>query len=77
MSYHIQVKHDTMHRKWHKLSVSCKDHAALEKDLTLYLMQYASDNQMNWHQLASQVIDHNGVVMSTRVSNATFNRLSK
>lgn len=50
MVWEIEVKHDTRHRKWHRLSVLLIEpylhFAALHAD------QYAIDHQMNRNQIA-------------------------
>lgn len=45
MSWQVEVKHDTKHRKWHRLRVSMKE--PLSAVAALHTMQYAIDNQMN------------------------------
>jgi hypothetical protein len=72
--YYIQVKHDTLHRKWHKLSVSAKESHTLENDLTSYIIQYTVDNQMSVHCVSGRVIDKVGNVIYTHWSNALINK---
>lgn len=71
----IELKHDSIHRVWRKLSVSTKQAKPLIDDLTEYLRQYARDNQMNFSQLSGRVLDvDSGEVVFLRLSDAIANR---
>lgn len=71
--YGVEVKHDTKHRKWHRLSVSMKEPWHFEA--SMHAEQYALGNQMNKHQIACRLVDlDTGSIFATMVSNATANR---
>ncbi len=76
----IEVKHDTQHQKWHRLSVGLHDGMAdlanrskLALNAVQYMEQYAIDHQMNHHQLAVRVLDKNEICLYYRRSNAAIN----
>jgi hypothetical protein len=71
--YGIEVKHDTKHRKWHRLSVSMKE--PWHSEASMHAEQYAIDNQMNKHQIACRLVNMDtGDIYATMLSNATINR---
>ncbi len=73
----IEVKHDTKHKKWHRLSASILDACPLDtikKRCHEHLGQYAIDNQMNAGQIAVRALDKNGMVIYSRESDAEANR---
>ena len=57
MAYTIDVKHDTQHRTWKRLSVTTISPDPLTKDLAVYIDQYARDHQMNPLQVAGRVVE--------------------
>lgn len=60
---HIQVKHDTLHRKWHTLSMSLHELCPLNAAIVtahVHRTQYAIDNQMNEHMLSVRLINKEG-----------------
>lgn len=71
-SWAIEVKHDTKHRKWHRLSVSLLQ--PLSAVAAQYASQYAVDNQMNPHQIAYALVNKTTGERIEHVSNATANR---
>lgn len=77
----IEVKHDTRHNKWHRLSVGLYDAMAgheyrskLANTCEEYMLNYSQMHQMNHHQIAVRAISHDDKVIYERVSNATANR---
>lgn len=78
----IEVKHDSIHRKWQRLSVhmlpamaELYNRPALEMTCKDYLAQYSIDHQMNPHMVAVRAVDDStGEILFTHVSNATANR---
>lgn len=86
MPFVIDVKHDTAHKGWHRLSVSALSPGRLVQDLEAHLIQYAADHQMNHHQLAGRIMEIRadqlgekaskapGQLHLERPSNATANR---
>lgn len=84
MKLHFEVKHDTHHRTWHRMSFTMhNDMAKAENRSKLALIavqhmeQYAIDHQMNPHQLAVRVVDSNDITLYYRRSNAELNRPGK
>jgi hypothetical protein len=74
----MEVKHDSMHKTWHRLSVGFHD--GLNKPASLHLLesagwahvlQYAIDHQMDPNMIAFRTIDNNGAVIFTKASHAT------
>lgn len=57
MPFAIELKHETDHRTWKRLSVSAPASQGLIADLGQYAAQYASDRQMNASQLAARVVE--------------------
>jgi hypothetical protein len=57
MPYTIDVKHDTRHKTWKRLSVTAILPDCLVADLDAYVAQYAADQQMNVHQVAGRVVE--------------------
>jgi hypothetical protein len=57
MPYAIDVKHDTEHRTWKRLSVTAIAPDPLTRDLVAHIEQYARDRQMNPHQVAGRVVE--------------------
>lgn len=53
--FSIEIKHDTQHRKWRRLSVITLSPKALDGDA--YRDQFACDNQMNPDQLAWRILE--------------------
>lgn len=51
----IEIKHDTKHKKWRRLSVITLSPEALDGDA--YRDQFARDNQMNPDQLAWRILE--------------------
>ncbi len=78
----MEIKHDTLHRTWHRLSVGLKDviaeagnREALQHGCRLHLWQYAVDHQMNHHMLAVRAVKkETGEVIVTYASDAMVNR---
>lgn len=72
----VEIKHDTAHRKWHRLSVSYNRLALIEAVIIAahkHLLQYAVDYQMNPGMLAVRIVDLNGLELWRRESDATVN----
>lgn len=57
MPFAIELRHDTDHRGWKRLSVSAQTAGGLIADLTLYSRQFAADRQLNPSQLAARVVE--------------------
>lgn len=86
MPFVIDIKHDTAHKSWRRLSVSTIAPDRLVQDLDAHLVQYAADHQMNPHQLAGRIVEISvsqlgekaskapGRIHLERPSNATANR---
>lgn len=83
--FSIEIKHDTKHKKWRRLSVVTLSPEALDGDA--YRDQFARDNQMNPDQLAWRIleVDRKTIglsddcfirVVSEKVSAATANHPS-
>jgi hypothetical protein len=77
----LEVKHDTKHKKWHKLSVSflegmgsMEHRSVLKNNMLLYLDSYAIDHQMNPQMIAIRALNKHGDVIAMRESDATVNR---
>lgn len=81
--FSIDIKHDTKHRSWKRLSVVTLSPEAL--DGRAYAHQYAIDNQMNVDQLAWRIVEIDSAsvgaktldfirVVSSQSSAATENR---
>jgi hypothetical protein len=76
----IEIKHDTQHNKWHRLSVRLLDamgehrnRAKLALTAVQYMEQYAIDHQMNHDQLSVRVVDGNEITIFYRRSSAQIN----
>lgn len=74
MLYQLQVKTDNQ-RVYRKLSIKMRSIEALKNDLESYVIMYAGDNQLNWHNISAQIIDQNGNVVFERLSNAVTNKV--
>lgn len=57
MPYAIDLKHDTAHKTWKRLSVVALTPDRLIDEVGQYLNQYAADNQMNADQVAARVVE--------------------
>ena len=53
--FSIEIKHDTQHKKWRRLSVVTLSPQALDGDA--YRIQFSSDNQMNPDQIAWRIVE--------------------
>lgn len=83
MPFALEVKHDTRHRAWKRLSVIALQADALISDVDAYLAQYAADNQMNPDMVGIRVVEITsdaigqskikGKVVHLRESNAVAN----
>lgn len=69
--WQVEVKHDTKHRKWHRLSVSMKE--PLSSVASLYADQYAIDNQMNKDCIAYALVHKATGERIEHASNARIN----
>lgn len=69
MKFTIELKHDTAHRTWKRLSVVTLSTEALKPQD--YLQQYAIDNQMNPDQLAYRVLE----IDSSMIGTSKFTRI--
>jgi hypothetical protein len=72
MPYAIEVKHDTKHRKWHRLSVSILE--PMSSVASQYADQYAIDRQMNPHQIAFRLVHKITGETIEHISNAQANK---
>lgn len=72
MSYAIEIKHDTRHRKWHRLSVSILQ--PMSSVAAQYAMQWAIDNQANFDQVAYALVHKTTGERIVHHSNATINK---
>lgn len=74
--FYYEVKHDTMHKVWRKLSLTTRV-ALPEFQASQYAKQYAQDNQMNPHCISIRCV-HSSFdrIEYTINSNATINRPS-
>lgn len=72
MPYAIEIKHDTRHRKWHRLSVSILE--PLSSVGAQYAEQWCVDNQANPHQVAFALVDKVTGERIEHLSNAKLNR---
>ncbi len=77
MPFAIEVKHDTRHRAWKRLSVTALVADPLVAELDAYLTQYTQDNQMNPDMVGIRVVELAGAkahrVVHLRESNAVAN----
>jgi len=71
MSWQVEVKHDTKHRKWHRLSVSMKE--PLSSVAALHASQYAIDNQMNADCISFALVCRETGERREHASNARIN----
>ena len=71
--YQVQVKTDSQ-RAYHKLSIKMRSSEALKGLLTDLIVQYAQDNQLNYHTVSAQIVDENKQVVHTHLSNAQANK---
>ena len=72
MPYAIEVKHDTKHRKWHRLSVSILE--PMSGVASQYADQYAIDRQMNPHQIAFALVNKQTGERIEHMSDAQINK---
>lgn len=71
-AYAVEVKHDTRHRKWHRLSVSLK--APMSAVAAQYAWQWAIDNQANSDMVAYALVNKETGERIEHMSNATMNK---
>ena len=72
MKWNIEIKHDTRHRKWHRLSVSMKEPWSTAG--RLHACQWAIDNQANPDQVAFRLVCDETGEKIPHMSYATANR---
>lgn len=88
MPYAIDLKHDSAHRTWKRLSVMALKPERLIAESDQYAEQYAAFNQMNGDQIAVRVVEISSSqigsakpdfvsVVYSRESNASANRPQK
>ena len=73
MLYQVQVKTDNQ-RVYRKLSIKMRSIEALKGLLNDLIVQYAQDNQLNYHTVSAQIVDENKQVVYTHLSNAQANK---
>lgn len=68
----VEIRHDTRHRKWHKLSVKFAEPSSCIG--SLHASQWAVDNQANPHLIAFALVNVNTGERIEHLSNATINK---
>ena len=69
----FEVKHDTKHKKWHRLSVRLHPqcpYAEVIKVMYEHLYAYAGTNQMDQRQISIRVVEESKGVIHHRASEA-------
>lgn len=72
MLFQLQVKTDKQ-RVYRKLSIKMRSSEALKDVLPDLIVQYATDNQLNYHTISAQIVDEYGNVVYNHLSNAICN----
>lgn len=72
MAWQVEIKHDTRHRKWHKLSVRLLE--PISAVASLYASQWAVENQANPHQIAFALVNTESGERIEHLSNAKVNK---